>query len=371
MRFHNQSNTELVPDCSSSESIGLQPIRIEPYFDHRPWGAKSLAPLFPERTNLSEPIGEAWLTGDSCQIATGPFVGRRLADAWRVMGTQWAGTALSGHEIFPLLLKFLFTENKPSVQVHPGDEYAARNEHGARGKTEMWYVVAARPAAEVMVGLKKGVTRESFRRSISHGTAEQNLQRVSVEVGDAIFVPAGTAHTIGGGLVLCEVQQNSDITYRVYDYQRRDANGKTRPLHIEKALEVMEFGDQVGGKVEPISMESNGITKTYFKACRYFATELWSFQTRVEATTSAKYFDLFVVTEGRGIFEWPSGMASYEQGQVWLMPAALGTYKIVSTNVTSLLRAYIPVNFQEVSANLTGQQVHSSVLSRLIYAPTL
>src|SRR5579862_5001950 len=232
------------------------PARLEPVFSPRPWGARSLAPFFPEKTGLAEPVGEAWMTGDECLFANGPFAGQKLGDAWPQMPPEWAGTRADTRAAFPLLVKFIFPEEKLSVQVHPDDSYAAAHESaaGGRGKTEMWYAVRARPGAEVLVGLKLEVTRESFQRAINDGTAEDCLVRVPVSAGDAIFVPAGTAHTIGPGLVLCEVQQNSDLTYRVYDYNRRDAQGRARELHIDKALDVMRFGKQLGGKVQPLSV---------------------------------------------------------------------------------------------------------------------
>ena len=173
---------------------------------------------------------------------------------------------------FRLLVKFIFPEEKLSVQVHPDDDYAARHEQaaGGRGKTEMWYALQARPGAEVLVGLKPEVTRESFARAIADGTAEDCLVHVPLRAGDAIFVPARTAHTIGPGLVLCEIQQNSDITYRVYDYNRRDANGQARPLHIEKALDVMRFGKQFGGKIAPVRIQEAGARENVFRLLPVF-----------------------------------------------------------------------------------------------------
>jgi len=140
--------------------VKLRPVCFEPIFDERPWGVRSLAPLFPERTNLSENIGEAWLTCEKCRFAAGDFAGRTAGEMWSELPVAWIGTNAGRSASFPILLKFLFTGDKPSVQVHPDDEYAARveREAGGRGKTEMWYAVAAQPGAEVLVGLKPSVT---------------------------------------------------------------------------------------------------------------------------------------------------------------------------------------------------------------------
>ena len=318
---------------------------------------------------MRENIGEARLSGENCTFADGPFAGRTLRDVWPGMPPEWKGTELVSEKAFPLLVKFLFTEDKPSVQVHPHDDYAARFERdkGGRGKTEMWYAVAARPGAEVLVGLKPGVTRDSFRRSILDGTAERNLERIPVQDGDAVFVPAGTAHTIGGGLVLCEIQQNSDITYRVYDYDRRDTDGKGRPLHIEKAMDVIQFGEQGGGKLEPVSIERGPVTQTYFIACRYFATEKWDFERRISADTSGEHFDLLIAIGGHGRFEWPGNSADYAPAQLWLIPAALGAYQIIPDSRTSLIHTYVPSNFDEFVRRLSEHGVAEADWSRLIY----
>jgi mannose-6-phosphate isomerase len=309
--------------------VKLCPARLEPIFSPRPWGALSLAPCFPEKTNLSEPLGEAWLTGNDCVFATGPYKSKRLADAWNEMPVEWTGTSVGREGGFPLLVKFLFVEDKLSVQVHPDDDYAARHEQsaGGRGKTEIWYAMRARQGAAVMVGLKPGVDREKFRRAISEGRAEECLPSIPLRAGEAIFVPAGTAHTIGPGLVLCEIQEHSDLTYRVYDYNRRDAKGHARELHVEKALEVIRFGEQPGGKIDPIRVERDSVTTTYFAACRYFVTEKWEFDKSIDREVSYKRFELLIFLEGTGEIRWSGQHARYGPAQVWLLPAALEKYE--------------------------------------------
>jgi mannose-6-phosphate isomerase len=345
------------------------PARLDPIFSLRPWGARSLAPLFPDKTNFVQPIGEAWLTGIECKFANGPFAGEKLGEAWRKMDAAWKGTAIDRGAGFPLLVKFLFTREKLSVQVHPDDDYAARNESraGGRGKTEMWYALKAEPGAEVLLGLKPDVTREKFEKAIADGTAEYCLEHVPVREGEAIFVPARTAHTIGAGFVLCEIQEYSDLTYRVYDYNRRDASGKTRELHIEKALEVLRFGEQSGGKVDPVRIERGGVTETYLAACRYFATEKWEFQQGVAAASSREHFDLLIFLEGEGSIEWGDGTAEYGQAQPWMIPAALGAYEISPRSRTALLRTYAPADMAEFAARLEERGVQRSRWSRVVY----
>jgi mannose-6-phosphate isomerase len=357
--------------------VNLRPVRLEPVFDPRPWGTRTLLPLYPEKIGLRESIGEAWLTGNQCKFADGPFAGKKLGEVWPQVPAEWAGTALANEKTFPLLVKFLFTEDKPSVQVHPHDEYAARHEadKGGRGKTEMWYVVSARKGAEVLVGLKPGVTRESFRKSIEDCTAENNLARIPMQADDAVFVPAGTAHTIGGGLVLCEIQQHSDLTYRVYDYDRRDAQGSPRTLHVDKALDVIKFGKQVGGKLDPVTIERGPITETYLVSCSYFATERWDFHLPIGSATVPEHFDLLIFLEGSGRLEWGHASAGvggesapFSASQLWLLPAALGNYKIVPENRTALLRTYVPSSPDEIVRRLAGQGIPKKRLSRLVFS---
>jgi mannose-6-phosphate isomerase len=342
------------------------PARLEPTFSLRPWGIRSLAPLFPEKINLAEPIGEAWMTGNESRFVDGAFAGKTLGEAWPAMPPEWTGASLDRGAAFPLLVKFIFSEDKLSVQVHPDDAYAAKHENGGRGKTEMWYAMNARPGAEVLAGLRPEVTRESFEKAIAAGTAEDCLVHVPVRAGDVVFVPAGTTHTIGAGLVLCEIQQQSDTTYRVYDYNRRDVKGNTRELHIEKALEVIRFGEQLGGKITPVLTESDGVAKTYFVACPYFATAKWEFAGRAAASTSRERFELLIFLEGGGNIEWASSHAEYGPAQVWLLPAALGAFALAADSRTSVLRTFVPGDSKKVWRGLIEQGVTESDLARIL-----
>ena len=330
---------------SAASRSGLAPARLAPKFVERIWGARDLSPLFSnEISEKDQPVGEVWLTGDACKFATGEFAGRSLGSVWPSLPAEWTGTSLRDLPRIPLLVKFIFPEDKLSVQVHPDDTYAARNEAaaGGVGKTEMWYVVRAREGASVRVGLRPSVTRESFERAVADGTAENCLANVPVRAGDAVFVPAGTPHTICPGMVLCEVQQHSDITYRVYDYDRLCADGKPRELHIRQALEVMQFGEQIGGLCNPLRIQRAAVKETLYAACRYFATERWEFQGRVTATTSPEHFDLLIFLEGRGRIEFGARAEPFAPAEAWLIPAALGAYYLEPESPTTLLRAYVP-----------------------------
>jgi mannose-6-phosphate isomerase len=324
--------------------VTISPSRLAPKFVPRIWGSRSLGPLFDSAPAAVEPIGEVWLTGDLCTFQSGPLAGRSLGESWPGLSAEWKGSRLQSSPRIPLLVKFIFPEDKLSVQVHPGDDYARQHEAaaGGTGKTEMWYAVAARPDAELRLGIEPGVTAESFRRAVTDGSVEQCLTRFSVQTGDTFFVPPGSAHTIGPGMLLCEVQEHSDITYRVFDYNRRQPDGSPRPLHIRQALDVLNFGPQQCGKVEGVQVHQDLVRKTYLAACPYFASETWEFAGAVDGKTCPDRFELVVLLAGHGRIQWRSETMPYNSGEAWLLPAALGEYRLVAQSATKLLRTYVP-----------------------------
>jgi mannose-6-phosphate isomerase len=217
------------------------PFRIAPRFVDRVWGWTNLNPWFPQKAQ-ADPIGEVWLTGDECVAETGPWANHNLGEIFAKDRDAIRGTN-ARDEGSPLLIKVIFAREKLSVQVHPDDAMAQK--YGfPRGKTECWYALTADPGAQVACGLKSGVTTEKVRAGIADGSLEQDLNAISIEDGDMIFVDAGTVHAIWPGSVILETQQNSDITYRMFDYGRR------RELHIERSLEALRLATHAG-KVEP------------------------------------------------------------------------------------------------------------------------
>lgn len=220
----------------------LYPLLLQPEFHERPWGARDLAPIYAQAPG-EKLIGEAWLTGDSCRVANGPLAGQSLSELTRRFGRHLLGSACRGTSRFPLLIKFLFPREKLSVQVHPDDEGARRIGQPC-GKTECWYVLDAKPNAQVGLGLKPGATRADFEKAIQEKRAEFLLNWIPVNKGDLIYVDAGTVHAIGPGSILVETQQNSDTTYRLYDY------GRPRELHIAQGLAATKEKTRAG-KVKP------------------------------------------------------------------------------------------------------------------------
>ena len=346
-----------------------EPFRIEPMFVPRIWGARSLAPLYPEKSNLPEPIGEVWLSGVDCKVATGPFAGKTLGEVWREMPPEWRGTRFTEPGEFPILIKFIFPNDKLSIQVHPDDAYASVYEQaaGGRGKTEMWHAVSAEAGAQVLVGLKPQVDKEKFRAALESKTLESLFESLPVHEGETFFVPAGTPHTIGPRMVLCEVQEYSDLTYRVYDYGRVDAQGKPRDLHVDKALEVMKFGGRRGGRVVPLQLPAERVSKILLAACSHFAVERWEFLATVPLESLRERFEMFIVLAGIGYIHWQGSPLMYGRGQCWLIPASLGSFSLQPEQKSTVIRTYVP-DLTALASKFQESGLSKAELARTIFA---
>jgi mannose-6-phosphate isomerase len=263
-----------MPGGSAPPHPELAPFLIEPLFVGRVWGYRDLLPWYEYVAEEpgSEPVGEVWLTGDECAVGSGPYAGKKLGEVFASAPEAMLGAAAPSRQS-PLLVKVIFAREKLSVQVHPDDRLALK--YGQpRGKTECWYALAAGEGAQVAAGLKPGVTLDEVRAGIASGTLEQSLNILPIRRGDMVFVDAGTVHAIWPGSILLETQQNSDITYRMYDY------GRPRELHVDKSLEAMRFETRAG-LVAPrleedrailIDVEYFRVERIAVKGCRDSAT---------------------------------------------------------------------------------------------------
>src|SRR5258708_30480578 len=276
----------------------LYPLLMSPAFDPRPWGTLDLSPIYPNH-KFGEKIGEAWLTGDQCIVINGPLAKRSLADLSAEFKTQLVGEAARDPKRFPLLLKFLFPEEKLSVQVHPDDATAQRFGE-PWGKTECWYVAHAKPGSQIALGWKSGVTRAQFEQAIHDKRAEELLNWINVYQGEMIYVAGGTVHTLGPGSVLVETQQQSDTTYRLYDY------GRPRPLHLERGLASVKEHTASGKGIRPAPVAMNGGTRRrssmiiapYFMVDLFELKEPQVFSTADDAGESS--VQILVAVEGCG-----------------------------------------------------------------------
>ncbi len=321
------------------------PLTFQPVLKDYIWGGRGL-----ERLGRNLPpgnIAESWdiaaHPNGTTIVDNGRFAGMSLRDLLEKLGVELvgrnAGWALDRAK-FPLLVKLLDANQPLSVQVHPDDDYALANEGNELGKSEMWVVLHAEPGSELILGVKDGTTREKFRRAIEEGQLEPYLHRLPVKAGDHVCVPAGSLHAIMSGLMIAEIQQNSDTTYRVYDWNRTGADGRPRPLHVEKALEVINFE-----QIEPelpgplLVTDEAGISRELLCRNRCFSTE------RVKMQAGASYqgncdgdsLEIWGVLEGQVQIR-DLGAAAV---RFVLLPARLGPFSIRAQTKTTLLRITI------------------------------
>jgi len=257
------------------------PIRLPTKFIEKLWGAKDLAPWYPLNKNN---IGEVWFEAD-----------------------------------LPILVKFLFTSDRLSIQVHPADSFAAQHENTC-GKTEMWYVLRADPGAQLGIGLREPLTRERLRDAAETGEIEHLLRWIEVGAGDVFFIPAGTVHAIGSGLALCEIQQHSDITYRMYDY------GRPRELHLDKAIQVAVL---TPSDPKPLLLPVD---------CEYFHVELDRTASPLQYKPEPGRFHLLIFLSGSGTL----GGQAFREGETWLIPAGADPFMIQPIDPVKFLRAWVP-----------------------------
>lgn len=282
------------------------------------WGGhRRLREDFGIQTPL-DPVAEAWVL--SCHpdgpslLADGPWAGRTLRSWLDEAGPEALGENCRRFHDFPLLIKLIDAERDLSIQVHPSDAYALAHE-GQYGKTEMWVALEAEPHAFLYYGFEREVTREEYAAAIAGGALTELLHRVPVKQGDVLFIPSGTLHAIGAGLVIAEIQQNSNVTYRVFDYGRVGADGRPRPLHVEKALEVTNLTPTVPPTFSP-----------HLGRCPYFNVDGYTGDFR--ACCGRESFHALLVTKGQGVLTCGGESREIRQGQCFFIPAGSGEYQV-------------------------------------------
>jgi mannose-6-phosphate isomerase len=319
----------------------LYPLLMLPAFDPRPWGTHDLSPIYPNR-KFEEKIGEAWLTGDDCKIANGPLTGQTLAQVSETYQRELVGDAARDARRFPLLLKFLFPHEKLSVQVHPDDEQA-RHVGQPWGKTECWYVAHAKPGAQVALGLKPGVTVAQLEQSIHEKHAEEVLNWLNVFTGDMIYVAGGTVHTLGPGSVIVETQQQSDTTYRLYDY------GRPRELHLKDGMAAVKLKVASGKVVRPAPAQIPGgkNRQGQLVAAPYFIVDMFEMKTAQVLSTrddsGKSSAQILVAVEGCGVVEAAGAEpVTLAKGDAVVVPASVGRFTVRPQWTLEFLRARVP-----------------------------
>ncbi len=336
----------------------LYPLLVERHLVHRIWGGQRIA----DWLSLPEPrpvqIGESWQVFDTNYVINGMLSHMTLGDITRLYGADLVGTRTMERygADFPLLTKFLDSSGRSSIQVHPNDDYAHTYEAltGFHGKSEAWYVLNAAPGATVVTGLKQPCSREQFAEAVATNRVEELLHYLPVQAGDTIFIPAGIVHNINAGVLLFEIQQKSDLTYRVYDYGRIDpTTGRPRDLHLDKAMDVISFNSLPRSKSPSIPLDTSGRRKL-LTACEYFALEEWRIMHDYQWSTDPATLEILTVIDGVGTIEWAEGRLTMHPGDSVVLPATLGDCEIRFTPASGsngrtrrglrLLRTYVPAS---------------------------
>lgn len=310
----------------------MYPLKFENLYFEKIWGGRDLE-LF--RDNLPKgSIGESWDIAchphGSGIVANGIYKGRQLGQLVKEFGSKLLGTKIDLNW-FPLLIKLINAKDKLSVQVHPDDAYALATE-GEMGKTEAWYVVEAFEGANLVVGTK-GCNKEQFKEAIEKGDFDKYMNKIPVKKGEVYFIKSGLIHAIGEGVIIAEIQQNSDTTYRVYDYNRG------RELHLEKAMDVIDFKLR-GEKCQGIAEKHEDFHKTSYCFCEHFSLELYDIYKSLQESSDIERFYTFTCVEGEGKIIYSEGIEIIKKGDSILVPAQMGCYVLEGT--MKLLKSYVP-----------------------------
>jgi mannose-6-phosphate isomerase len=324
----------------------LYPLRFEPIYQYRIWGGRRLANLLSAPLPGDGPIGEAWLLSDrddhQSQIANGPLKGRTIAQVLEQFPAQAMGKLAGRFRRFPLLLKFLDAREMLSVQVHPDDLHKDLLPAGETGKTEAWVVLEAGTKSRIYAGLKSGTTEADLRQALTNGAVANRLACFHPKPGDAVFLPAGTVHSLGGNIVVFEVQQNSDVTFRLYDWNHVDAKtGQPRPLQVDQALACIDFEEGTGGLVEPVVEATTPVEREKLFHCEHF--RLWRLRGESPFTIGAAGVPrVLVCIEGAGQVEHECAAHAVGKGDVFLLPAILGACTFQPRGAVNVLEIEIP-----------------------------
>jgi len=325
------------------------PIQLSNIYKPKIWGRRDLAPLFsaPHSTDetaghfANKRIGEVWVTDAVSRLLNGPAAGMTLAEASEKYGPELHGSSWPGRH-FPLLAKYIFTSDWLSVQVHPDDAYAAIHDPGNVGKCEMWYFIKADPDAAILLGLKPGVTKEQLLQVFKDGTSRDFLRSFRPQPEEAVFLPPGIVHALGPGLLLFEVEENSDLTYRLDDFGRPGLDGKPRPLHLEKGLDVIRPDLPPQRDLLRIECTEEYGTHRFILASRYFALEEMCLYHTGTFNSSPERVEVLSILEGKGRIENEEGWMAYQPGSTWLIPPAAHVYRLAPRIDTRLLKFYVP-----------------------------
>jgi mannose-6-phosphate isomerase len=320
------------------------PLRFEPYLRPMVWGGRRLGTLLGKPLPDGGTYGESWEISDHPShpsvVATGPWAGRTLQELMQTQKQALLGAAK--YDVFPWLVKFLDACDWLSVQVHPNEEAVRRLLPGEGSKTEAWFVIDAQPGSRVYAGLRPGVDDKRLRQALADGSVTSCLHQFEPKPGECVFLPAGTVHAVGGGVLLAEVQQTSDATFRLYDWDRRDSQGRSRPLHVEQSFASINWNQrpvqpvQVRGYDQDIAIDQELVRCPYFEL-RYLRSR------RDFAVGSKGRLQAVIVLDGQANWRTDSTLETMKRGEAWVIPAVLPSVDITPRSRLDLLIITLPV----------------------------
>ena len=323
----------------------LYPLRFKPIYQYRIWGGRRFENLLCEP--LPEgPVGEAWILSDRedfpSRVTDGALKGETFSQLLQVHQKAMMGDLAGQFDRFPLLLKFLDAQVQLSVQVHPSDEKKEFLPPGERGKTEAWVVLEAGPKSQIYAGLYPGATEASMRKSSADGTVAKHLAGFVPKEGDGIFIPAGTVHALGDDVVVFEVQQNSDVTFRLYDWDRVDPkSGKLRDLQVEEAISCIDFSQGPVEPVSPIVVSEAGNTEERLFSCEFFEVNRLKGRAPVQVGKT-NYPTVLVCLKGNGALDQVGTSVKVSKGDVYFLPAEIGICSFQPEGEFTVLEVRIP-----------------------------
>ena len=322
----------------------LYPLKFEPILKDKIWGGTRLKTMLYKEISPANCCGESWevsgLVGDESMITNGFLAENNLNELLEIYMTELVGE--KNYEKyglgFPLLIKFIDAQDNLSVQVHPNDELAQRK-YGQSGKTEMWHVIASEPGSGLYVGFNKTVSKAQFEEAIANGTVEEVLQFYPVQPGDTFMIPAGTVHAIGKGVLLAEIQQPSDITFRVFDWNRLDDEGNSRELHVQEALEAIDFDHQTDNFKVECQLQLNKTVRLV--RSQYFNTSLLEFdQPLNKSFVEIDSFVIYMCLDGQILLAYGDERERLETGEVVLIPAEMEEVQLLPARKSKVLEVY-------------------------------
>ncbi|REE01596.1 type I phosphomannose isomerase catalytic subunit [Marinoscillum furvescens] len=324
--------------------MGLYPLKFKTIFKDKIWGGQKIKSILGKDFSPLPNCGETWelsgVKGNISEVTNGELAGKLLTDVIAASPKELLGERIHSTygEEFPLLIKFIDAADDLSIQVHPDDELAQKR-HNSFGKTEMWYIMQADEGATLISGFNQDLDKESYKKYFDEGKLNDILNREEANAGDVFFLPAGRVHTIGKGLLLAEIQQTSDVTYRIYDFDRTDAEGNKRELHLEESLDAIDYKKYDQYKTPYLDKQDERVG---IVSCQYFSTNKLHLTENFAVDHSGlDCFKIYICLDGKATVAFDGGKESLAMGDVVLVPASIEKYQIETSGGVTLLESYI------------------------------